>query len=106
MKLLSSHPLNLAVLVEQLGPRLAPYRGHNKTHHSANLLQRTQAGSNEETADARYWTVYDHFMVEREARARRREYVYGLVATVWRRLGERLRPRHKLASVDGARGSR
>ena len=35
--------------------------------------QQTRVGANtlDETPDRRYWTRYDHFMVEREARARR-----------------------------------
>ena len=35
--------------------------------------QQTRVGANtlDETPDRRYWTKYDHFMVEREARARR-----------------------------------
>jgi len=31
--------------------------------------------ANDEAADSRYWTTYDHYMIEREARAPRREYV-------------------------------
>ncbi|MFO1303220.1 MAG: hypothetical protein U1F54_05775 [Burkholderiales bacterium] len=34
---------------------------------------------NEERPDVRFWTDYDHFMVMREARAMRRQYVRGLV---------------------------
>jgi len=52
------------------------------------LLRRTQATG--EAPDRRYWTEYDHFMLEREARARRREYVYGLIARGWRRLATRV----------------
>jgi len=33
-----------------------------------------------------YWTAYDHYMIEREARACRRAYVWSLVATLARRL--------------------
>jgi len=33
--------------------------------------------------DQRYWTAYDHFMVEREARAMRRDFVSALIARVW-----------------------
>ena len=39
-----------------------------------------------------FWTDYDHFMFEREARAQRREYVYRLIARAWRKLEQRLRP--------------
>jgi hypothetical protein len=34
--------------------------------------------------DRSYWTAYDHFMVEREARAMRRAYVWALLAKAWR----------------------
>lgn len=33
-----------------------------------------------------YWTAYDHYMIEREARAYRRAYVWSFVATFARRL--------------------
>ena len=33
-----------------------------------------------------YWTAYDHYMIEREARACRRAYVRSMVATFARRL--------------------
>jgi hypothetical protein len=45
------------------------------------LLRR--ASSRVEAPDLSYWTAYDHFMVEREARAMRRAYVYALM-TKWR----------------------
>jgi hypothetical protein len=37
--------------------------------------------------DQRYWTAYDHYMVEREARAMRRVYVWTLLAKAWMALG-------------------
>jgi len=52
------------------------------------LLQCTQAA--EDAPDRRYWTEYDYFMLEREARAKRREYVHGLIARGWRRLAARI----------------
>ena len=33
--------------------------------------------------DQSYWTAYDHFMVEREARSARRAYVWALIAKAW-----------------------
>ena len=33
--------------------------------------------------DQSYWTAYDHYMVEREARAMRRAYVGTLLAKAW-----------------------
>ena len=37
----------------------------------------------DDVPDQRYWTAYDHFMVEREARAMRRDYVSALFARMW-----------------------
>jgi hypothetical protein len=44
-------------------------------------------------------------MVEREARAARNAYFYGLIAKAWRNIVERLRRRRKLATAGAARGS-
>ncbi len=41
--------------------------------------------------DRSYWTAYDHFMVEREARALRRAELCALVARAWRALTSRVR---------------
>jgi len=37
-------------------------------------------------ADPSYWTAYDHYMVEREARALRRAYTWSLIARGWQAL--------------------
>ena len=39
--------------------------------------------------DQSYWTAYDHYMVEREARAMRRAYVGMLFAKAWSALRRR-----------------
>ncbi len=44
-----------------------------------------------DAADPSYWTAYDHFMVEREARAVRRAELYALAGRAWRALLRRLR---------------
>ena len=36
-----------------------------------------------EQPDRSYWTAYDHFMVEREARAMRRAYTWSLLVRGW-----------------------
>ena len=36
--------------------------------------------------DSAYWTAYDHYMIEREARAYRRAYVYATLAKFMRHL--------------------
>jgi hypothetical protein len=45
------------------------------------------AWANEEAPDASYWTPYDYFMIEREARALRRAAMAATIARVARRLG-------------------
>lgn len=44
----------------------------------------------DEAPDPTYWTAYDLYMIEREARAMRRAYVYSMVATLWKRLRQRI----------------
>ena len=39
-----------------------------------------------EHPDPSYWTAYDHFMIEREARAMRRAYALALLSRGWRAL--------------------
>ena len=39
--------------------------------------------------DTSYWTAYDHFMIEREARAMRRACAWSLVAKGWQALRQR-----------------
>ncbi len=98
--------LNLAGTTEQPASWLAPRPLRSETHHNVDLLQCTQHGKDaEDRPDVRYWIAYDHFMVEREARAARNAYFYGLIAKAWRSLVERLRRRRKLATADAARGS-
>jgi len=43
-----------------------------------------------ERPDASYWTAYDHFMIEREARAMRRAYAWSLLVHSWDRLRARI----------------
>lgn len=55
---------------------------------------------NEEQPDRRFWTAYDHFMVEREARALRRRYVRATIERAWVRVARRVRG--KLARIAGS----
>jgi hypothetical protein len=41
---------------------------------------------NEEVADPSFWTPYDYFMLEREARAVRRAFIFSIVAGWMRKL--------------------
>lgn len=90
MRLLSIDSLNLAPTLKQLPASSDRRRAPDMTHDSPELLQCTPTLANDEVADSRYWTTYDHYMIEREARALRREYVYRMIANGWRRLRERL----------------
>jgi hypothetical protein len=56
----------------------------------------------DDTPDRRYWTAYDHFKIEQEARALRREYTYTMLRNAWRRIavalaraGAQLRKSHR-----------
>jgi len=91
MKLLSMNRLNPAAAVEPCSPLSWRESASDKMHDSAELLHRTLTVANDESPDSRYWTEYDHYVIEREeARALRREYLYRLIANGWRRLRERL----------------
>jgi hypothetical protein len=105
MKLLSINSLNLAATVEQLAPLPRQRVVRDETHQRADLVQCTQSDANGEAPDPRYWTAYDHFMLEREARARRREHVYGLIAKARRALVEWLARGRKPAPAEGNRGN-
>ena len=63
-------------------------------HHSAS--PRETAATTRGLPDSAYWTAYDHYMIEREARAYRRAYVYSTLATFVRQLRQsilKVRPR-------------
>jgi hypothetical protein len=44
------------------------------------IRERAASSDAEEKPDSRYWLDYDYFMIEYEARAVRREYLYALLA--------------------------
>ena len=46
----------------------------------------TFSGSSAELPDPKYWTSYDHFIAERDARAMRTAYMYSSLAAGFRRL--------------------
>ena len=60
----------------------------------------------EEIPDRRYWTAYDHFMVECEARAMRRRYVAQLVSQALRRMQARLQRAFAHAGAQPPRRAR
>jgi hypothetical protein len=45
---------------------------------------------NQERPDVRFWTTYDHFMIEREARAIRRRELRALFTAGWRKAKARI----------------
>ena len=87
MRLLTTDTLDSLPMV---GPRSIMTRAPHTTHAAPELLHRTPSVANDEAPDSRYWTTYDHYIIERQARAIRREFVYGLITNAWRRLRERL----------------
>ena len=65
-------------------PSTTSGRGKSARHavSSAAALLWRESDAND-VPDRSYWTAYDHFMVEREARAMRRAYVWELLAKAW-----------------------
>lgn len=62
-------------------PSSTPLPTAARADHAPSMLHCT-----DDIPDSRYWTAYDHYMIEREAAAMRRAYIYQLVATAWRKL--------------------
>jgi len=56
-----------------------------------------------ERPDPSFWTAYDHFMIEREARALRRAYTWSLIARGWHAMRARIFGAHR---HDGHRSVR
>ena len=56
---------------------------------STDALRRTPGAPDSELPDKSYWTAYDHFMAEREARAMRAAYTYAMLASLWRAIRAR-----------------
>ena len=57
---------------------------------SIDALRSTPAATSSERPDKSYWTAYDHFMAEREARAMRAAYTYAMFARLWRAIRARV----------------
>jgi len=60
---------------------------------------------NEEQPDLRFWTEYDHFMVMREARALRRQYLRGLAVEYTARAKQRMAQFFKSAGAQTAKAA-
>lgn len=57
-------------------------------HDQPFMLQCTQSLIDAQAADPQFWTEYDYFLLEREARAMRRAWLSGLVSGALRRVRE------------------
>ena len=95
MKPLSLDIAYLLTSAKYLAPSSKAAQPRENVNYTTELLHCTIQG---EAPDRRYWTEYDHFMVEREARALRRAYVYALIGKAWKRLWQRLRGGRTAAS--------
>lgn len=89
MRSLSANRPGMAAALERPSLPRTPVPTRSSGHDNVDLLQRTLA-SLEDQPDRRYWTAYDFFMIERQARAMRHAHISGLVAKGWRRLRARL----------------
>ena len=54
----------------------------------------------DDTPDRKYWTAYDHFMIERKARALRRAYAFALLGS-WLRAARAAAIRFVSAASSG-----
>ena len=61
---------------------------------------------NQERPDVRFWTSYDHFMFEREARALRRKHLRALTRIWWKRAKARIVQELKHAGARPVRPGR
>ena len=72
----------------------APDRGalgrSQSLHRHKATGEQNVARRKSEAPDPTYWTGYDLYMIEREARSMRRAYIYSTVATLWKRLRQRI----------------
>jgi len=89
MKLLSFDYLGITTMAEFLEPRRGGSTFLGSAHDNGNMLQRTSDA--EDAPDIRYWTTYDHFMSQYEARVERAAYFHGLLESGWRKLAAGLR---------------
>ena len=89
MKLLSFDYFGITIMVEFLAPCPGGSMFRKPTHDSGNMLHRTSEG--DAAPDTRYWTTYDHFMSQYEARVERAAYFHGLLESGWRKLVAALR---------------
>lgn len=88
MKLLSIDQVKFATVAELLAPWPGGGSYSRSTYHRGKLLHRTSVA--DEAPDLRYWTPYDHFMTEYEARVQRAAYLCGALERGYRKLSAAL----------------
>ncbi|HSS69433.1 MAG TPA: hypothetical protein VLQ46_02150 [Casimicrobiaceae bacterium] len=94
MTLLSLSSSQPPAAIRRLSPSKQRVLARYRRDHNADMLHSTQdAVRVDDWPDPSYWTAYDHFAIEREARVLRRAYAWALVARGWQGLKRALRLR-------------
>jgi hypothetical protein len=88
MQFTSSHCFAEPPRTTLLIPAKHGTQGASGASPRARLLQR--ASPPVETPDRSYWTAYDHFMIEREAREMRRAHMHAMISKAWAAIRKRL----------------
>jgi hypothetical protein len=89
MEFISSCTVHHVPTAKLLAPANGGPAGAGAWSPGPGLLQRANAPI--ETPDRSYWTAYDHFMIEREAREMRRAHMQALFTKWWAAVRKRLR---------------
>ena len=77
-----------------------------RTRPGAPFASSDETPPNGERPDPRYWTAYDHFMLEREARKMRNTYVYALVCSAFGWIRNRIAAMLVRSTTVASSGSR
>jgi len=88
MKLSETDDLKLTPRIELLAPWPGGVSLRQSPHDNEKLLHRTSDSDN--VPDLRYWTAYDHFVTDCEARAERAAFLCGLLVCGARNLATAL----------------
>jgi len=88
MGFISSRTLHHVPTAKLLAPANGGPAATSTTSPRTGLLQRANAPI--ETPDRSYWTAYDRFMIEREAREMRRAHMQALFTKWWAAVRKRL----------------
>jgi hypothetical protein len=88
MESIASHSFSEASTASLLTPANGASQAVSAALPRAALLQRASAPV--EMPDRSYWTAYDHFMIEREAREMRRAHMHAMIGKGWAAVRKRL----------------